>query len=351
MKEEKQDIDELLNQVLGNCEMDADGIDWAAFNQKKSKKKRFIWWFFGAAACLLLSIGIYSYLSFQTSENNNSIVQTNRTENSVNANNNQIPQNPSTTSKESTNILNSNKHSSTQQKQLKKEGIRQIKPIETNPYQDFKPLLSNLPIDSIQNSELLPILTEQVFSDNLEEQFRSSSIHPIPYFGFPLNSPSEIRHKTLKIKQNGKNLFEIGFSGFVFTNSLKIMDIGKAFIHKDYAAIRTSSEKPDGAFDFRIGFGRKIAKFDFLIGLGYSRRNMTGNYHFNYSEKPLIDADGKIIGYDINTPKLIQYTSHQRFNFIEIPIQMRYEIIRFTNNQRIKLHLGFVPQFLKGIGG
>lgn len=339
MKDQHSDIDHLLQQVLENSELDAPGIDWTAFQDKRKKKKRLLYWWLSAAVIILASlIGVLGQYDRQTE-----IKTSLSPEPSVNKADIQTPEETTASSAEIT------KNSIDLTRKVKDEQTR-VNDIHTRfadidnitEWENTSRIYDPLPeLSAMRNDRLL----------NEEMTKRYTRLKNIQAFKWDFDLPVRFAHPQLKINAAGKTILEFGASAFASGSNFRVSELGKAYIHKDYEAIRRKSERPDGGFDLRLAFGRKIGRNELMLGFSYSQRRISGSYDFNYSEKPLIDADGHIIGYDVNTPKHIQYTSQHTLTFVEVPILFRRELKVLQNGHRIRLNIGFVPQFLKGISG
>ncbi|MEZ4804434.1 MAG: hypothetical protein R2852_02825 [Bacteroidia bacterium] len=105
-------------------------------------------------------------------------------------------------------------------------------------------------------------------------------------------------------------------AGILFDKPSTVLNsIGNAYVHKDYMGIRRTSEKGRTGFGFRLELGRSYKKFDLGVGLGLHNMKILGEYNFKYSEKPLIDLEGKIIGYNSTNSETIRFTSNQKYTF------------------------------------
>lgn len=359
MKPENKHIDELLQQVLESAELDDTGIDWAAFqDRKKNKRRALVWWYVGAAI-VVFTTGLFVLFNSRSIELNSNL-QRSQTDIRTNSNSD-------LTKQATANKTPEQKVTQSEQPKTKSDVKAQETPnpltspkilhlkhytrrILTSKRSDFPNNIKSIqPSDSTEQAN--KFASDKPFLLIDYEDIRQSRVNGIKTFAYNFSKTENIRRAQLKPKAHGKNLFEISASGFACNSIFRVMDLGKAFIHKDYENIRQSSERPIGGFDFRMSFGRIRGKAEFLIGFGYSNRTLQGQYDFIYSEKPLIDADGRIIGYDVNTPKRIQYTSRQSLTFVEVPLNFRYALKTNRKGHQMRLHLGFVPQFLKGIQG
>jgi long-subunit fatty acid transport protein len=71
---------------------------------------------------------------------------------------------------------------------------------------------------------------------------------------------------------------------------------------------------------------------------------------YNYSEKPFIDVDGKIINYLQSSAVNIQFESKHKLSFIEVPVNVQYTFIDKAKFG-LGLRFGFFNQFLTSILG
>lgn len=345
MTEKDKDIDLLLNKLIGDAELDAPGIDWNAFQKKEKKKRGILFWWYAGAALLVLSLmgGLFLY---NNNDNNQKQVIP------VSLSNNQTLEPKTDTKTEnqlSTDQLYENNSINTEKSPIQK--ALQYPKKESVTYSDMSSIdTSKTNINKSTDNEADKLnLSQLKLNDELLN--RHSQIIEYKSFIYKFKPLESIGRTQLKLRNEGKNIFEISASGYAFNSIFKVLDVGKAFIHKDYESIRKSSERPIGGFDFRLGFGRKTGKVEWMLGFGYSRRSVQGQYDFIYTEKPVIDVDGRIIGYDVNAPKRVQYTSTQSLTFVEVPLYMRYQISQNKKHHILRVHLGFIPQFLKGING
>lgn len=344
MKKENIDIDNLLFNTLTDFESDGNGIDWNSFEKKRKKKRAIAWYWLAASICALICIS--SYLIFESNRDKKvKVTQENR----KNTDNQPIVNNTKKESnfKEKSSLNSDYQNTNSQKTEIKPEiyPIAEPTPVYKDIYDDIYFDISNL---NHNNSDRKPDVPIDIIKPIENGSLRLKSL---TNFQYELTS---LAKKPEKFKLNTtryKGIIELGYSSFMFSNSFKVSELGKAFIHKDYEKIRQMSERPDGGFDLGLRFGRIYGNFEFLFGINYSRRQLAANYDFNYSEKPLIDADGRIIGYDYNTPKNIRFESRQTFNFVETPLTVRYKLKTFSNRHSLLLHATFTPQFLKGISG
>lgn len=183
-------------------------------------------------------------------------------------------------------------------------------------------------------------------------------LYSLPLRISPIQS-LELQHRVkndLDVLTKESNIFKSGWNaqfkvGMGTDNPvLKITDLGRNYIHKNYASIRNQSEKGLYSWSAQFSLGKTYKRWMFGAGLGYSSYAIQGKYDFEYSEIPVIDVDGKIISYAASQPVRVQFNSIQKINVIEIPFSLQYRLSE-NRNSNIAFQLGGIPQFLNGIGG
>src|SRR5690606_10185078 len=128
--------------------------------------------------------------------------------------------------------------------------------------------------------------------------------------------------------------------------------LGKSFVHRDYGKIRQSAETVKSGWNFGLLLGLSKKRTEMSIGIAISNLNMNGQYQFTYSDRPVIDLDGSIAGYNAGTPIPIQFTSILTYRFIEIPFEFNYyPVMSKSGRNALGIHSAFHPIFLNKIKG
>jgi hypothetical protein len=164
---------------------------------------------------------------------------------------------------------------------------------------------------------------------------------------------AEILYLTPAVKDIFKQsaFWQLQAGGSLSIPQIQVSSLGQSFIHKDYEHIRKSSEKGIAGYGLQIGLGKATGDhWLFSIGLGLSTVEIKGIYHYQYSEKPIIDIDGRIINYTTTANTSIEFDAVQKIVFSELPMSVQY-LIKPNAPKTLGLKLGIVPQVLNSISG
>ena len=109
---------------------------------------------------------------------------------------------------------------------------------------------------------------------------------------------------------------------------LVVTQIGAQRIHKDYESIRNAAEISGASVGIHASVIRRFGRFEPGLGLGLSRLNIPGQYHFTVSESPVVDLNGTILGYRNQTPVQVIFNSDHHFTFVQVPIGLGIQLMK-----------------------
>jgi hypothetical protein len=337
-------LDSALNLKLSNIEMDGKGIAWNDFVNKRKKKKAFFFFKTFGFSTLVLA-GLFMYLSpFCKTQ----IPKTNGQGHLI--------------SQHSANIKNASNQSGITKKNKNNKLIIRDLPNTTQATQ--KILVEDIPLNGIfkqwniqaeipselNDKQLIISQNTTTFDENnlpLKQANWIPISHILPDNEVSINPVENSEKKPDDPKS--KTFIEFGITGISSTQHLRINELGKSFVHKDYAGIRNAAENGRYGFGFNFSCGKIFNNWEISIGLNYNRLSSKSHYNFIYKDRPIIDIDGKIIGYNSGNEKTINFTSLQSSSFVEIPLQLDFYIKNKNplNFNKKGLHLGLYPQFLQ----
>jgi hypothetical protein len=350
-------MDEQLFEAFQDASMDAPGIDWNAFERRRKKKKRrmILWLCF--AGLILSGVAVTLFIEGQSGSLKYDRAGVELKED---------PENESMNNSQSPNVVLTPEASIAEKKEKvtvtekvnvsakgKKESSRKV----LNPSRVSTPNIESQSIEVDKAAETGSITYEiPVESRSPQIIEEGSGLMPSGLQKFPYEYPSlentikgvkKLQASTIKLS----NIF-LQFQAGPSVNfpQFRVSELGKAFIHKDYAGIRKNSESGLAGYGFQATAGVSIKKLDLSMGLGLSGTRVYGNYDFVYSEKPIFNPDGSIVSYNTTSPSLVRFNSSQNYTFVEFPLYIDYTIFS-KNKMRTSLHFGMVNQFLKGISG
>lgn len=329
-------IDNALNAKLSNIELDGKGIAWNDFVYKRKKKRAFF--YFKTIGFLVLGLGALTLGFSQLCHSNSSqlkaanvhekfgtISSTTHTEKKYNKLiNNDL-------------LTSTTKHTETADAStLRSTYRRNLLTIETPTTSvDNTDVISEINPSAVQNH--LQLVAAQFIPTQIEVTEKQSLIDPVE----GIKKPEE--------KTQIKTYIELGFTGLSASQNLKISQLGNSFVHRDYSSIRNAAETGKYGLGLNFSYGKIIKDLEVSIGLNYYKLNSNSHYNFIYKDRPIIDIDGKIVGYNSGNEKQINFSSKQSSSFIEIPLQLDYYFKNknpFSLNKK-GLHLGLYPQFLQ----
>lgn len=331
MMENSENIEEILNSRLYNAETSADGISWNDFLNRK-KKKRFTLWL--KVAVVMVAVFIFSVAVFLI----------------------ESPRNEKVTQQSGGPVRKQANGDAGTKQNFDKSGnnVTVRKP-------DFKKVMGLKNEWDYRNSNSTKVDFPDQIEDENTRSFRYSLMVPskgirLHKIESDLNAGKIVKPEILYSFSSNSRTWSNGlywqFKAGTGINlpRLTVSDLGKYFIHKNYKEIRQNSEKGIASFGLQVSLGKRIDKWMFSTGLGFSHFELRGNYNFTYSEKPIIDRDGRIVNYAQSVPELISFTSKQKISFVEIPVSVQYRIGKLKSKE-ISVSLSYVPQFLNNISG
>lgn len=322
--------------------MDADGIDWNAFNGKR-KKRRIVFWLFSLLSLVLVG-GLYLMFNYEGESKLSKKSTTSSPVSSFEPNTSNVAK-----SEDPETYANADK-------QISYENDKQSKVVKEktvwpeNPAVEEKAVHSEEPPTKeniTEKQEIRPISPEEinVYSKPIPDLFTYTK----PVYTAEKISENLRPSPVFNIKKS-KLYWEIQAGPSLNIPNFHVTPSGKPFVHKDYEYIRKTSESAVSGYNFQMAIGKSVNRWNYSMGFGFSSFYMMGNYDFSYSDKPVIDVDGKIKSYLQSSPASIRFTSKQSLSFIEIPLNIQYTVIdkpKFSAG----LRLGYVNQFLTGING
>jgi hypothetical protein len=341
LEDKNKDIDQLLFSQLSDASMDETGIDWNAFN-KKRRRKRIVFWlfsFFGLVVITGLSLLLNEFTGNEKNNRPGYIVLSNPSKTSIAA-----------AITDTTNVHSSSTIPASNQESKGYVGSSKTKQIAV-PTQSTK----------IKEVKLVYLQTDSVKGGNEEknpsqDEINMASKKLVTVFNFikPFYTAEKVAQNALPYPvfpiKNLKLYWEIQAGPSLNIPNFKVSAAGKSFIHKDYEGIRKLSETAESGYNLQLSVGRTMKRWSYGIGFGLSSFNIKGNYDFNYSEKPVIDVDGKIENYFQASSVNIQFSSRQKLSFIEVPVNIQY---LFIDKEKFGagVRLGYFNQFLSSIHG
>ncbi|MCB9251001.1 MAG: hypothetical protein H6605_00905 [Flavobacteriales bacterium] len=333
MKTKPDNIDQLLLKHLQNAEIDADGIGWDSFAQKNQKRRFFFWRsILGSVLTLLLVTGVAVFLSFEGKEDGK------------------------------IRISGSNSF-----KGIKNENTEKSKdknPVKETPVIVKSDLIQNEP-NTMVSKKIKVGLHERILESKKTEanqkfenftlgSYPLVSLHTYlkPVYSAELIPVKELGAKPVRKPEIKRSYDQIEFSAATSLNipKLSLSEIGRSYIHKDYAGIRNASERAVAGYNLSAGWLHSIGNFKIGIGLGYLNYQIKGDYNFTYTEKPVLDTDGKIKSYLVSNPDNVKFNSTQKLSFFEIPVSIEYNIASISRSA-FGIRFGYVNQFLNKIEG
>ncbi|MCB9260764.1 MAG: hypothetical protein H6607_00090 [Flavobacteriales bacterium] len=327
MAKSEKNIDQLLHGLFDNAEMDADGIDWNSFEQKRSKKRAAFWWRIISTATLIIGIGSWAYFS---------MFNKNHQSKKVNLPHTDLHHPENMKAKEQPIIDTSDiKKENTITEKLHE--FKRVKP-------DSKPKeiqVNDSPISmvSTKNSIELPRFVPKSFQHQHTPHFvifdtiiNSNSI---------IYKLSNLISDSLPLLKTAENVLKLSLGPNYNAPTISAGSISSpSRNHKDYTSIRNSSEVANLGIDFSLTAGKKYAKITPMVGLGFSHYRVLAHYNFDYSERPILEKNGTIIGYTKLLPQNIRFNSAHHYSFVQLPLSVSYDI-----TQKNKIGLSFLAQF------
>jgi len=350
VEEQNSHIDDLLKSTFDGVEIDGNGIDWNAFQNKKIRK--FLLWFIplGITAAFLLSLGIYTLTDKkeveqeQDSISENSIVESKeeivsstielREEHPSFADQSgqqELIQNPENTIIDNSSALEESTSFHPDSKSLQEISAHHAAAEMKSYSKDNAPNIRE-PIPELAFMDLefpIPTWTYAINHDFIPYISVDSNI------GIPNSESSELFFSLSSgIKTSNPNVY--------------VAQTAKQLIHKDYNSVRNAAERGSIGYTIEAVLGKSFGKFEASMGLGYSRINIAGDYGFDYSEHPVLDLDGSIIGYRSLSPEKIAFTSNHSYDFVQLPLSISYRLVT-RNNFNLRFLTGLNAMMLLNV--
>lgn len=335
----------ILGDKLFDAQMDAPGISWAdhlQYTEKKKKKRVLFWWTLAAS---LFFIGAVAIVVF-THKSNSHNATTQKI--SLDKKQSSVPtpiENFSFKSGDNpvkfgiSDQLNSNKSARNVTRNNSPDVHQTV----------LKTADNNIAIPQTLNdtAKRLRIAYPEIYGLNIRQEF------------FPVVLPRTLLADNIygyKSKSFSRPYFAPGLYWDVHVNlaavqpRFAVTNLGIAFVHKDYQGIRNSSENGLYGVGLNAMIGKRFSKWSISAGLGISLSELKGIYDYTYSEKPIIDINGRIVNYAISSPVKVSFTAKQKMIFTELPISAQY-FLRKKSNSLWSLQFTYIPQFLNSVEG
>ncbi|MBS3914620.1 MAG: hypothetical protein KG003_08975 [Bacteroidetes bacterium] len=365
-------MDDILHDKLANASLDADGISWEDFQNKKTKRRAVWWWWASGAATIAVVLVCFNWIG-NISENvkgQETSTAQNKSSESIspkgillnpganlrqrNSGNNSVSQSGNYFNRNQHAMENRSKHNGFNtyrnapvgqiaQDQLADNELKEINPIYENEkqYQSTEEIAAEIykKVDAATHSNM-------------------DSFNHAPFVKLAEKDVNSIsKNKDKNSDKNGIDLLHIkglyfqlqAGANLNYPNFL-VSSYGSQFIHKNYENIRKNSEKGLWGYSFQLHAGKEVGRFAIETGLGFTFMEIAANYQFSYSEKPIRDIDGRIVGYNNTTPEWIQFKNTHKYYFTDIPVMLKYTV--FNSPKKIlRLKTGAVAQIMNGIQG
>lgn len=358
MQENKNHIDEFLQQALSQASADAPGIDWNGFeNHRNRKKKRRIFYIVLASILPLFLILIgWCYLGQSESSTVDSMAK-NNTENkpvkNPRANNKSV--NPH--NEQQTNVLKTLKTTAENNNRKYSVPAPLFNQAETNATNTSgeKPI-GNAAIDLRPQNPSQEIPVDEMH-ENPEPKIsfvKWQGLKPL-WSALPAwlqNAVIEREPRELKptISNENRSFVQFQIGPNINNPSFKTTPLGAAFIHKNYTRILNQFETGRGGYSWQLNGGIQKNRWSGMAGIGMSQLKNAADFDYEYSEVPIIDINSKIIGYNQSAPQRMQFNANQHYTFLEIPLYAQYTFIQKPKTS-YSLRTGMVNQLLYQLGG
>mgnify|MGYP001502224892 CR=1 FL=1 len=358
MDKPKENIDHLLSEMLSDAQMSAEGIDWNAF-QAKRKRKRLLWWFVGIGSILGVAL-LAIFLNVSSDSRTQTATQGN--ENVINgelANSEAQPQleEQLNTRNEPTSTQNipddSNKgvvkeEASTNTNVTVSTSPTTAKQIRHQATADDKTpskIEADKEVKTIENTVSLVLPTLKL---------KNTGYPALAWAPYPFPIPDSIKLDLPKVEfvdeDIAQSFLKFGFGPTLVNPRLVVTSRGESLVHKDYMSIRNAGEQNAVGFHLSGMIGKKINRFAPYIGFGFSHNAVLAKYNFVYSEKPIQDLNGTILGYQKRVAERVTFNSNQSYSLVDIPIGLEYEL-KSNNNRSWNLIGQVSPQILVSAQG
>lgn len=352
MHNEKEHIDKLLSDVMTDATMDAPGIDWDAFNGRRKRKKAILLWSM-AAGVLLLAVSTWSLIDYLNSDTEpvQLVTESTRVDGTETV--------PSKQESE-TDIISNNQQTKTdleetaEQRDVHEEFNVSTPSTNSSPkrvkiitHNEPKPHVVKPPVSTIENKtnrtvELVVMQPRRFTQFQYDLKLRLGNIPDTIIGQNPVFGPS--------VEPLSKTFVKLGFGPTLTNPTLVLNQQTQHLVHKDYSSVRNQGEQNAVGFYMSGMVGKRINRWSPFVGLGLSHNTVLADYQFEYSEKPIRDIDGSIIGYQNRTAETVKFGSNHSYSLIDIPVGAEYTL---KNNAQASLSLvGQVsPQILFSVQG
>ncbi len=313
MNSENNHIDDIISETLTGASVDASGIGWDSFQQKKNKRLAIFW---AKIAGVIVIVGT-SLMILKSSINtaNETIIE----------------------HSESISII--------------KDTLNDAELDQSNNLSKFEPSTSENPKKKTQQTNPSKISlkeykhqtktatekSESVISTGRSIQVLNITPKKLKAFdyGFPLHNSLEpytneafsLLDTIIKESDTKRSFVKLGLSSSFSSPSLTLGKQGEVLVHKDYSSIRNSSENGAVGYQFNVVGGLTFNRVSPFVGIGFAKNVASANYNFEYSEKPVLDLDGTIIGYQNESPTTVQYSSKHQYALINLPLGIEFKLI------------------------
>ena len=320
MDNSKEHIDHLLAEVMTDAQMSADGIDWSAF-QSKRRRKLVLWWVTAGVAALIISTAAF----FAFGPNNSTeLVESVTTNNSTNPKG----------------ILENNKEAEIETAVTRDSSTANVMSQgETNSV--VTPNIIVNPANTGAKSGKHVRTTKRIVDGKdmkrpeVKWEFEIFKLQPKGYPRFtitpyPHNAPESIIVDLIKVDlgepEVSTSFVKLGFGPTLVNPNLSLNTSGESLIHKDYISIRNAAEKNAVGFYMSGMIGKKFNRLSPYIGLGLCHNAVFASYNFEYTEKPIQDLNGTILGYQKRATERVAFKSDQSYSLLDIPVGAEFSL-------------------------
>ncbi len=333
-----------MSEVLDNAPVFADGIDWHSFEARRRSKRRGIWFFSSAAMVLIIAAGIFGY-QVLNNENSTSIEQP-------------AIQSPNTTITDQA-IEQIDKIDNVESENIASKTLEPIARFEKGAQSSYTKQ------SHVGNSNHTPEIQELVIQGQINQA--NQNVIDLRIQAKPTNFSYNLKPQKVQVvptelpdfsdiytpqPEIAVQKFDVDMSiapSFVNPQFL-IKSAGKLKIHKDYSEIRNGGESGAIGIGLNASIGKSFGRFYPHLGMGYNRTNVEANYNFLYSEYPIVELDGSILGYRSANTKSIAFKSRHFFDFVAIPLGLDIKLMSLGRTD-IFVNQEFTPQFLLRVNG
>lgn len=355
MADKRNTFDNWLNDQLGSASIANANAGWDAFAQRRKRRAWFVWWSFAIPGAAVIFMTIF-YFSVNTVTRENSVANAGEKKGihqvhpelfnqSYKPHLNKYPENAEKPEG------NNRDFAFWKNQQIKKSTVF---PVITTPEESKN---YNIPLDSnntnsgtIAENETVSEPQNAIVDSEPNLPFTEPKVDDIIKPGTESITDSVFGAPLLISSQNKKYSFSIDAGPAVVNPSYIVSSLGQKMIHKDLQSIRNRSETGALGFQVAVNFSATFGRWQPLLGLGFTRMNIIGNYNFDYTEYPVLDVDGTILGYRSKSPKHIEFTSHQSYSSIQIPMGIQFTLLQ-NRKWEVSADQMWITQVLQGVKG